>query len=156
MSAAGGLRAAACSERIPMLRTERSRSNFLQAAEDAGGSGPETQKARERRQKTGWGAALRTLSALFADAGGLRPLRAPTCLQKAQAAAKDLLALGWCRRTGIRGLCMRATSCFLQSWGSCLPGSLAVRSLAPKFVGGRGAAQRRAPTRASRHCKVSE
>ena len=72
-----------------MLRTERPGSNFLQPAEDAGGSGPETQKARERRQKTGCGAALRTVSALSADAGGLRPLRAPAGLQRAEA-PKDL------------------------------------------------------------------
>ena len=149
-SAAGGLKAAACSE----WNSDVQWPGESAIVEDAGGPRPETHKACERRQKTGCGTALRTLSA---DAAGHCPLRAPAHLQRAKA-PKDLRALAWHRPRGIRGVCMRATSCFLQCCGSRLPGSLTVRSrsLASKFVGGRGVPQLPCPTRATRHHKVAE
>ena len=125
--------------------------SFLQPAEDAGGPGPEIQKGQERRQKTACGAALWTLSA---DAAGHFPLRAPAWLQRAEA-AKDLRALGCRRHRWIRGVSMRATFCSLQ----CLrvlsePCSQIITRRT--FVGGRGALQLQARTRATRQREVSE
>ena len=118
-SAAGGLRGAACSEwNSNVQRPGRSALDLELLAASGGcrGPGPDIQKGQERRQKAGCGAALWTLSA---NPTGHCPLRAPACLQRAEA-AKDLRALGCCRHRGIRGVSMRATFCTLQCCGSCL------------------------------------